>query len=640
MKRTYFFSADVDGGLQRIRPEDVRSVPAPDVSGDLANYLVSLSGVVTSGDRGGQLFIRGGEPTQNQVFLDGIPVFQPFHVLGFYSAFPADLLQTADLYAGGYDASYGGQISSVLDVTSRTGNLRRFAASATVAPFVASASAEGPIVRDRVSVLASARISTVDAIAARYVSAPLPFQFGDVFGKLHYAASAKSRLTATGLYTWDRGGIGDPDDAPTAVSRPEEIRYRNTGLGARYLLLPSDVPLLASVHLSYADLVTELGPRGGGDRALRRTSGRRRVDAAFDLTYLVRWGTVRAGGFVYTDRLGSELGGQFQNIQTQRETFAEAGLYLQPEVVVGGLRVSPGVRVTSLPQQRQVFAEPRLRAAFETGRHRLSLAAGVYNQPVVGVSDRRDATSVFTAYTLAEDQLTPRATHLIGGYRLRVTDGVEVSVEGYAKRLDDLAVAEFTSVPRLTTALLSASGRARGLDLRAEVRRGRAQLAVNYGLSSVQYQTVSDRNDLLFDTPVFTYRPGHDRRHQATVVASAYVAGLTFAGRFQYGSGLPYSRALGFDQYLFPDGAPDLYGNPGTARVLYERPFNALLPAYHRLDVTAERIVRLPGARLTVQAGLLNAYDRANLFAYDIFTLRRVNQLPVIPTLGLRLDVE
>ena len=137
---------------------------------------------------------------------------------------------------------------------------------------------------------------------------------------------------------------------------------------------------------------------------------------------------------------------------------------------------------------------------------------------------------------------------------------------------------------------------------------------------------------------MFTYRPGHDRRHQATVIASAYVVGLTFAARFQYGSGLPYSRALGFDQYLFPDGSPDLYGNPGTPRVLYERPFNALLPAYHRLDITAERIVDFQRALLTVQAGLLNAYDRANLFAYDIFTLRRVNQLPVIPTLGLRLD--
>ena len=638
-------AADVDAGLQRIRPVDVRSVPAPDVSGDLANYLVSLSGVVTSGDRGGQLFIRGGEPTQNQVLLDGIPVFQPFHVLGFYSAFPADLLQTADLYAGGYDAGFGGQLSSVLDVSARTGSLRRFAASSSVAPFVASASAEGPLVPGRVSLLASGRISTVEQIAARYVSDPLPFAFGDAFAKLYYTPSATSRLSLTALRTYDRGGLGDPEASPTGTTRPEEVRYENTALGLRLVLLPAGAPVLASVRLSYADLDSELGPRAGAApgpgpsaAALTRRSGRTRIDAAFDLTYLLRRGSLRAGGFVYTHRLGSELGGLFQNLATEEIGFVEAGVYVQPEVSWGGLRVSPGLRVTTLPRQDQVFAEPRLRAAFEAGPHRLSLAAGLYDQPVIGVSDRRDATSVFTAYTLAPVGRTPRASHLIGGYRLRAAGWLDVSVEGFAKRLSDLSVAEFTAVPRLTTALLDADGTARGLDVRAEARRGAAQLLVSYGLSAVEYRTVTDRNALLFGDAEFRFRPGHDRRHQATVVASVPVAGFTVAARFQFGSGLPYSRALGFDRFLLPDGAPDVFGDAGTARVLYERPFNALLPDYHRLDVTVERVVAFRAATLTVQAGVLNAYDRANLFSYDIFTLRRIDQLPVVPTLGLRLD--
>ena len=637
-------AADVDAGLQRIRPVDVRSVPAPDVSGDLANYLVSLSGVVTSGDRGGQLFIRGGEPTQNQVLLDGIPVFQPFHVLGFYSAFPADLLQTADLYAGGYDAGFGGQLSSVLDVSARTGSLRRFAASASAAPFVASASVEGPLVRDRVSLLASARVSTVEQIAARYVSDPLPFAFGDLFAKAYYTPSTTSRLSLTALRTWDRGGIGDPEASVTGTTRAEEIRYENTAIGLRYVLLPSDVPLLASVRLSYADLDTRLAPRdltgldAAAADALTRRSGRSRIDGAFDLTYLLGRASLRAGGFLYTHGLGSELGGLFQNLETEAQGLVEAGLYVQPEVAWGGLRVSPGARVTALPQQGQTFVEPRLRAAFEAGPHRISAAAGVYNQPIVGVSDRRDATSVFTAYTLAPVGQTPRATHLIGGYRLRAAGWADLSVEGFYKSLRDLSVAEFTAVPRLTTALLAATGEARGLDLRAEFRRGAAQLLVSYGLSSVQYTTVTARNALLTGDATFRFRPGHDRRHQTTVVASVPLVGFTVAARFQFGSGLPYSRALGFDRFLLPDGSPDLFGDPGTARVLYERPFNALLPDYHRLDLTVERVVPFRAATLTVQAGLLNAYDRANLFAYDIFTLRRVDQLPVVPTLGLRLD--
>ncbi len=636
-------AANLDAGLQRIRPVDVRSVPSPDVSGDLANYVVSLSGVVTSGDRGGQLFIRGGEPTQNQVFLDGIPIFQPFHVLGFYSAFPADLLQSADLYAGGYDAGYGGQLSSVLDVSARTGNLRRFAASASAAPFVASASVEGPVVRDRVSAILSARVSTVEQIAARYISDPLPFAFGDLFGKLYYTPTATSRFSVTALRTWDRGGIGDPEASATSEARADEVRYQNTALGARYLLLPSSVPFLASVRLSYSDLDSQLGPRMAAtpedESRLTRASRISRFDGSFDFTYLFRFGGLRTGGFLRTTVLRSALGGLFQNVVSENETVTEAGLYLQPEFRVGGLRVSPGVRVTTLPLQSQAFVEPRFRGAFEVGAHRLSVAAGLYNQPVVGLSDRRDATSVFTVYTVAPDRQTPRASHLIAGYHLRAASWADVSVEAFTKEIRDLSVAEFTAVPRLTTRLIPASGRARGLDLRAEFHRGRAQLLVNYGLSSVVYTTVSARNELLFDDATFHFRPGHDRRHQATVIASVPVVGFTAALRFQYGSGLPYSRALGFDQFLLPDGAPDVYNDPGMPRVIYERPFNALLPAYHRLDVTVERVFPLgAAARLTVQAGLLNAYDRANLFAYDLFTLRRVDQLPVVPTLGFRLD--
>jgi hypothetical protein len=511
-----------------------------------------------------------------------------------------------------------------------------------VAPFVAGASVVGPLVPGRLSLVASGRVSTVGQIAARYVEAPLPFEFGDVFAKAYFTASPTSRFSVTALRTWDRGGIGDPDSSMIAGARGDEVRYANTAVGARYVLLPSSAPLLAQVHVSYSDLRTALGPSrpasDGDARRLTRTSGISSFDATFDLTYVFRRGGLKAGGFLRQLGLGSSLGGQFQGVATDADQVTVAGLYLQPEFRFGGLRVAPGVRVTTLPQVGQAFVEPRLRAAFETGPHRLSVAAGLYNQPVIGVSDRRDATSVFTAYTLAPDGQTPRAAHLIAGYHLRAAEWAGLSVEGFAKTMDDLSVAEFTAVPRLTTAVTPASGRAHGVDLRAELARRGATLLVSYGLSFVEYETVSQRNQLLFGDERFTYRPGHDRRHQATVVASVPVRGFTVAARFQFGSGLPFSRALGFDQYLFPDGAPDVYTDPGTPRVLYERPFNALLPAYHRLDVTVERVFPFRAAQLTVQAGLLNAYDRANLFAYDLFTLRRVDQLPVVPTIGLRLD--
>ena len=101
------------------------------------------------------MFIRGGEPTQNLVMLDGMQVFQPFHIVGFFSAFPSDIINTADVYAGGYGGKYGGRLSSVIDITARTGNKRRLVGALTAAPFVSSIRLEGPLLPGKISFLAS-----------------------------------------------------------------------------------------------------------------------------------------------------------------------------------------------------------------------------------------------------------------------------------------------------------------------------------------------------------------------------------------------------------------------------------------------------------------------------------------------------
>ncbi|MDA0378892.1 MAG: TonB-dependent receptor, partial [Bacteroidetes bacterium] len=114
--------ARVLAGQTTVRPADVERIPSPDVSGDLINFLTTMPGIVSIGDRGGQLFIRGGEPWQNLVLLDGMWVYQPFHILGFFSSFPSEILQQVDIFAGGYTSQYGGRISSVIDIKSRNGD--------------------------------------------------------------------------------------------------------------------------------------------------------------------------------------------------------------------------------------------------------------------------------------------------------------------------------------------------------------------------------------------------------------------------------------------------------------------------------------------------------------------------------------
>jgi hypothetical protein len=153
--------AKVIAGLQSIRSQDLELIPAPDITADLVGYLTTMPGIVTTGDRGGQLFIRGGEPAHTLVMLDGMPVFQPFHILGFYSAFSADILQRADIYAGGYGNRYSGRASAVVDVHARAGNKRKHEKAFSIAPFVNTMRIEGPVIKDRLSFIGSVRQSVI-----------------------------------------------------------------------------------------------------------------------------------------------------------------------------------------------------------------------------------------------------------------------------------------------------------------------------------------------------------------------------------------------------------------------------------------------------------------------------------------------
>src|SRR5690606_19494259 len=166
---------------------------------------------------------------------------------------------------------------------------------------------------------------------------------------------------------------------------------------------------------------------------------------------------------------------------------------------------------------------------WQRGRHEISSALGVYHQEIVGISDRRDAASVFTVWTniprvnrnvedIRQGKIQ-RALHAILGYRSAPTNWLEFSVEGFYKRLSNLFIGEWTAFPQLTTRLQSASGRAFGGDVRLEVRASNFYGTVNYGLSSTRYEADSPTLALWYGDRNPEFRPPHDRRHQINLVA-------------------------------------------------------------------------------------------------------------------------
>ena len=136
---------EIQTSVIKITPKQIKQIPTVGGEPDLAQYLQVLPGVVFTGDQGGQLYIRGGSPVQNKVLLDGMVIYNPFHSIGLFSVFDADIIRNADVYTGGFNSEYGGRISSIMDITTRDGNKKRVAGKVSANPFASNTNLNTPI---------------------------------------------------------------------------------------------------------------------------------------------------------------------------------------------------------------------------------------------------------------------------------------------------------------------------------------------------------------------------------------------------------------------------------------------------------------------------------------------------------------
>ena len=128
-----------------ITQKELKQLPTFGGEPDLVQYLQVLPGVNFSGDQGGQLYIRGGPPVMNKVMMDGMIIYNPFHSIGLFSVFDADIIRNAEVSAGGFNAQYGGRISGIIDVSTREGNKKEFGGKMSANPITAKILLEGPI---------------------------------------------------------------------------------------------------------------------------------------------------------------------------------------------------------------------------------------------------------------------------------------------------------------------------------------------------------------------------------------------------------------------------------------------------------------------------------------------------------------
>ncbi|MFH5884397.1 carboxypeptidase-like regulatory domain-containing protein [Halalkalibaculum sp. DA3122] len=622
-------AARLEGGRQKVSATDLSRVPTPAGGGDLASYLQTLPGVVTAGDRGGQLHIRGGTPSQNMVLVDGTMIYQPFHILGFFSTFPEELVASADFYAGGFGPRYTSRISSVLDIAMKDGNRNEAEGTASASPFLGEVVVEGPLSEGKSSWIGSVRRSLIEQTSPWWPGGSQPLHFESQYLKTSFFGNNNSRCSVTGVRTYDRGRLDEQEN--------DVIRWKNLVAGGRCVALPEGSDLLFDINagLSY------VSSAAGGSENPERTSRATRVNLDVNLSRYFDQIRVDYGMFFRTTTFNYEMSELFGGPQSDFNHLASSGAYAKATIPVGSrVMIQPGSAVTIYRNSFPVSIEPRLRLSWQPRgleRETLHLAGGIYRQPVTGISDKRDAGSVFKTWMpVPTGGAEMEAWHGLLGWQQSVRTGLEWSIESYYKRLQNLSVPTRNSTTRFTTDLVPAEGYVLGGDIRLEYQSGLFYGLLGYGYSWTEYETrAGNVSDWAGDSDR-RFHPPHDQRHQVNFLASLEHGGYTVGLRWQLGTGFPFIQPQGFFEALpFSEHLPITRQDPGTQRVITQR---GRLPVTHRMDISAERSLALSSGRLNIQVGAINLYDQENLFYYDVYNNRGVDQLSFTPYFSIKYE--
>lgn len=617
-------------GVRTMTGSDIERLPTPVPGGDLAAKLQTMPGVVTVGGRGGDFYVRGGTPFQNQVLVDNLPVAKPFHISSAYSAFPSEMVQSADLYTGGFGAENMGGTSAFLDVELASGDMKNFAGSAAFSPYLVSMHAEGPIEKGRESFNVMGRLSTIEQTSPYLTPREAPISFYDVLGRYTYQGD-RFYCNATGLRTGDQGQI-NPD-------RDLTLSWSNTVFGARCRGLGQTFAPPFDVTIGYSNY--ENSETAGGED--ERTAGLRQFFFKANMQSQASGIDFEYGVDAKVTQYSATLNERFVNTRTFDVPAEVIRAYLAAEFTPHDhLTIEPSLgsqyTLSTVPT-----IEPRLRLSYRPGGgddQEVNLAVGRYRQVDAGITDQRDAGTVFTVLKPNTRGIPPQgALHGLLGYRQRIGSHLEANVEGYAKRYRNIPVSKWAPEAKLSIETAQAEGLAYGADLRLEYEQSPLYLSLGYGWSKVTYESTTESLGAWIKGDIFEYYPAHDRRHKANVMANYSVGGYTASLRWEYGSGRPYTQIYGYSLDLrLPDENP--VKEPGTAQIYFSRPYGERLPPYHRLDVSVRRTFNITSS-LSVKAkiGAINVYNQDNISFFDASTLQRVDQTPFLPYVSVQTRI-
>ncbi len=645
----------IEMSVEKLAIQEIKLLPQVLGEVDVIRSIQLLPGVSTVGEGASGFNVRGGGIDQNLILLDEATVYNSSHLFGLFSVFNSDVVRDIKLYKGGIPAQYGGRLSSVLDVRQREGNSKKFGMSGGVGLISARLALEGPIQKDKISFLVAGRSSYGHLFLNFFPDlADNVIFFYDMNAKVNFRFSDKDQLYLSGYFGKDVFNFGD-DFASNWGNATGTLRWNHI----------FNSKLFSNFSLIYSDYGYSLGvPEGAQafDWDARIQNATLEADFSWflnprnELQFGVQGAYFR---FQPGEAIGVGDNSIFNRIALQSQYGVEPAIYVSLEQeLFGRLKLMYGLRLSGFLNvgARDVFIyeggeptdeesitdtvsygpwdvieafsglEPRFSANYLfNARNSVKVSYNRINQYVHLVSNTTAATPIdiwMPSGTYIEPAIVDQVA---AGYFHNFSNNTyEFSVEGFYKNFQNLLEyrdgAELLLNETLETELISADGRAYGLEFILRKTKGRLTGWVSYTLSRSERQADEINNGEYFPS-------NWDKLHDLSLVGSwAINPKLNLSGTFAFMSGRPIT---------YPDSR---YEFEGIVIPNYNNRNGARVPNYHRLDLAVNYTPnKKPDKRWKSEwvFGIYNLYGRRN--PYSIF-FRQNEDNPVL-TEAVRLSI-
>jgi ferric enterobactin receptor len=642
--------------MLKITPQKLSTLPNIGER-DVIRSFQLLPGVSAANESSSNLYVRGGTPDQNLILYDGFTVYQVDHLYGFFSAFNSNAIKDVQLYKGGFDARFGGRLSSVTEITGKDGNSKGFNMGGEISLLSFNLYTEIPIGKRFTSLIAFRRsyqgllydkifkqFNEVNQVRQVSFSGKNPMgggpsltsdvtsYFYDVNAKFTYKPSPKDIISLSFYNGTDKldnsinvsnsGGGGGGFNF--SMDNSDLTRYGNIGSGFRWTRNWNS-KLYGTTLLSFSNYYsnrsrTSSGSHSGGEGAPGKfNSGVLENNNLIDLSFKNEYSyalnsknQLGFGIFLSDFNIAYKFGENDTSIVLDRhETGLLFGGYFQDKLklVKSKLTITPGLRIDWYSPTGKIYFEPRLSGSFNINKFfKLIAETGRYDQFANRVVREDFLNGSRDFWILSNNDQIPvsSAWHYIAGISFENKKFL-ASIEGYYKDITGITEYSIRFRPTREGATYAENffhgkGYATGVEFLFQKKFGNLTGWVSYTLGEVKNKIAVYGNDY--------YPASQDVTHEFKIVGMYDFKKWSFSATWLYASGRPYTA---------PDGAYTIHLLNGTDQVYIDfgAKNSSRLPAYHRFDVSVNYHFVNPDTKVewgNIGLSIFNVYNRRNIW--------------------------